>query len=207
MRLRLAFGMASRGASGGGSPTDPLAITNLAATNITAHSARLTFSKPVNAAYYAVYINDVYHSGWNAEELGSYIDVDTIGGNALPSGTEFSAKITTYNLAETESADSNVVVFSTTALSLTVTDLDYEDVTGTSVRLTFTAPADGAGYDVYNGEDYITSFYSADIVDGGFTVTGLDPDTGYSISLNVYEATDPYEHVVSNTVTFSTLAH
>lgn len=196
-------GMLSIISGGSGEPSDPLEVTDLTVEDVGLTSARLVFTAPAEAYYYAVINN-------GGSLVTSFIADDIVNGGydltGLAQGTSYSLQLLVAPFDESTEVLSNSAAFITATLA--IADLTVEDVTSTSARLVFTPPVFAASFEVYSivGEDgtLLDSFETADIVDGGYTVSGLSSDTAYDVMLFAYDA--GAEQGVSDLVSFTTLA-
>lgn len=176
---------------GGGSPVDPTPPTapaNLAVSNVTSTSAVLTWDAStdnVGVTGYRIYRGSTLAASTNGSTL-------TYTLTGLTPSTSYSYSVRAVDAAGNQSANSNVVTFTTLAPQpdpeppTAPSSLTASDIASSSVTLTWNASTDNvgvAGYRIYNGTALAgtTSGLS-------YTVSGLQPETSYTFTVVAFDA-------------------
>lgn len=175
---------------GGGSPVDPTPPTapaNLAVSNVTSTSAVLTWDTStdnVGVTGYKIYRGSTLAASTNGTTL-------TYTLTGLTPSTSYSYSVRAVDGAGNQSANSNVVTFTTlapqpdTESPSAPSSLTASAITSSSVTLTWSASTDNvgvAGYRIYNGTAL------AGTTNGlSYTVSGLQPETSYTFTVVAFD--------------------
>lgn len=175
---------------GGGSPVDPTPPTapaNLAVSNVTSTSAVLRWDAStdnVGVTGYKIYRGSMLAATTNGSTL-------TYTLTGLTPSTSYSYSVRAVDGAGNQSANSNVVTFTTlapqpdTESPSAPSSLTASAITSSSVTLTWSASTDNvgvAGYRIYNGTEL------AGTTNGlSYTVSGLQPETSYTFTVVAFD--------------------
>ena len=176
---------------GGGSPVDPTpptAPSNLAVSNVTAYTAKLSWNAStdnVGVTGYNIYKDSTLVGSTNGITL-------TYALTGLTPNTTYTYTVRAVDAAGNESANSNAVSFKTSAPQpdteppTAPSQLTASNISATSVKLSWTASTDNvavAGYRVYNGSTLVATTNGVT-----YTVTGLTANTAYTFTVIAYDA-------------------
>tara|TARA_R110002051_G_scaffold138268_1_gene211018 strand:- start:19120 stop:20940 length:1821 start_codon:yes stop_codon:yes gene_type:complete len=165
----------------------PTAVTGLAASNITATSANLSWTASTDNVGVTNY--EVFRGGVSVGSTGGVTNFNATG---LTPSTSYAFTVFARDAAGNTSTVSNTANVQTTASADTqaptaVTGLAASNITGTSANLSWTASTDNVGvtnYEVFRGGVSVgatggTTSYSA---------TGLTPSTSYTFTVFARDA-------------------
>ena len=150
------------------------APTNVAASDVTANSAKITWTAVPGAVSYKVY------SGANlvATVTATEATIDT-----LPS-TAYSVTVKAVNAADAESAASAAATFTTPAGQSTVvipaapTNVKVSSISQTSAKVTWSAVEGATGYNVYLGTNKVASVTTTEAA-----LSDLTAETAYDVTV------------------------
>lgn len=180
---------------GGGGPADttpPTAPVNLAASNVAATSATLSWgasSDNVGVTSYKIYNGSTLLA---STANGSALSYNLTG---LTANTSYTLTVRAFDAAGNQSALSNAVTFTTPAIPVDTaaptapTGLHVMgSVTSSTVPLMWNASTDNVGvtgYRVYNGSTLVTTVSGTTL---SYNVTGLTANTSYTFTVRAIDA-------------------
>ncbi len=170
--------------SGGSDTTPPSAPTNLTASNITTSSVDLSWSAAtdnVGVAGYNIYVDGSFVGNTTALTY-------TVSG--LSASTTYNMSVTAYDAAGNESTAATISVTTATPPDTTPpsapTNLTASNVTASSVDLSWSAATDNVGVTGYN--IYVNGSPVGNTTALNFTVSGLSPNTTYTMGVTAVDA-------------------
>lgn len=165
-----------------------------APASLTSSSIGLTgftvgWTGPSNAVSYRIFLDGT-------------LQVDNVQGNVyaltgLTQGKEYAVTLTALDANGAESAQSTPLTVSTTSISVP-TNLAQSDLVYNGAKLTWSAASSATSYSIYVNDSKVADGVTAT----SYTLTGLTPETDYSVAVTA--STADGESVKSEAVTFTT---
>ena len=182
----------------------PTAPGNVAVTNVTTTTAKVTWSEATDnlgVVGYNVYLN-------GEKVNGTLVTTTEYDLTALTEETNYSVSVTAVDAAENESKRSEAATFATpktqdTEAPSKPAGVTASDVTQTGAKITWTASADNvgvAGYNVYLGESRVNT---SPVTVTEYDLTGLTASTEYTVTVSAVDAAGN-ESARSEAATFTT---
>jgi chitodextrinase len=164
----------------------PLNITGLVANNITTSDLTLTWNASTSS-------DTVGYDVYKGSTLLNTVAETTFSVTGLTPSTSYTFTVKAKDNSGNISSGTNITV-STLADTIApndVTNLVASNVLATSVSLSWTASTstDVAGYQIYNGSNYLTT-----VTGTTYNVTGLSPNTNYTFTV---KAKDGYNNIAT----------